>query len=41
VRKFINNDILYLIDDNNNIYDHQSHDIIGIWNDISKKIDKL
>jgi hypothetical protein len=41
VRKFINNDILYLIDDNNNIYDHLSHDIIGKWNDIKKKIDKL
>lgn len=41
VRKFINNDILYLIDDNNTIYDHQSHDIIGKWNDILEKIDKL
>jgi hypothetical protein len=41
VRKFINNDILYLIDDNNNIYDHQSHDLIGIWNDDTKKVDKL
>jgi len=39
VRKFINNDILYLIDDNNNIYDHQSHDLIGIWNDVSQKVD--
>lgn len=41
VRKFINNDVLYLIDDNNNIYDHDSHDLIGIWNDIKKEIDKL
>jgi len=41
VMKFINNDILYLIDDNNNIYDHQSHDLIGIWNDDTKKVDKL
>lgn len=41
VRKFINNDILYLIDDNNNIYDHQSHDLIGLWDDVSQKVDKL
>lgn len=41
VRKFINNDIVYLIDDNNNIYDHQSHDLIGIWNNDSEKIDRL
>ena len=39
VRKFIYNDILYLIDDNNNIYDYQSHDCIGKWNDDSKIIE--
>ena len=39
VRKFIYNDILYLIDDNNNIYDYQSHDCIGKWNDESKIIE--
>ena len=39
VRKFIYNDILYLIDDNNNIYDYHSHDCIGKWNNESKIIE--
>jgi len=39
VRKFINNNIVYLIDDNNNVYDYQSHQLIGTWNDVSQKID--
>lgn len=41
VRKFIYNDILYLIDDNDNIYDHHTHNIMGRWNNVTQQIGKI
>lgn len=39
VVKFINNDVLYLIDDNDNIYDVDSHEPVGKWNKTTTSID--
>ena len=41
VRKFIYYGTLYLIDDNDNIYDYHSHEEIGKWNNARTQIERI